>query len=157
MARRRTVDEAGVVTEGTEINAGESWETGVLVLSWEDVMMGCSHPGDGYNVVLHEFAHQLDAEEGLTDGVPPLRSREEYLDWIRVFQMEYDRLCRETAHGVETLIDPYGTESPAEFFAVATESFFEQAREMEAEHPELYRALQLFFRQDPARFEGSST
>ena len=106
---------------------------------------------DGRNLVLHEFAHQLDREDGAVDGTPLLDQRSQYLDWARVFTAEYERLNRDTWIGRPTVLDEYGTTNPAEFFAVATECFFEKPRVLEKRHPELYAELRSYYRQDPAR------
>ena len=139
-----------VVEEGTEVREGESWYRGSMVLSWDDVQRGVSDLSDGENVVLHEFAHQLDDESGEADGTPLLEGRRQWRDWVRVFQAEYEALQEADARGRRTLLDPYGAESPSEFFAVATECFFERPRKLGQRHPELYDQLRRYFRQDPA-------
>src|SRR2546427_1768605 len=129
---------------------GESWRDGVVVISWDDTVRGARNPADGENVVLHEFAHQLDAEDGVTDGariLPPSALR----TWGGVLSEEYERLRRDAAHDRGSVLDEYGATNKAEFFAVATETFFEKPVQLEREHPELYRQLQQFYRQDPAR------
>ncbi len=140
----------GVVTEGIQARSGESWSFGNVVLSWRDVLL-CSSPNrTGRNVVLHEFAHQLDSESGSNEGAPVLPRPEMYADWARVLGREYQSLIAAAEWGLPTLLDPYGATSPAEFFAVATECFFEKPVEMSLMHPELYDQLRLFYRQDPA-------
>ena len=151
-APSRTVSGAGVVTEGEQGRAGEAWHHGAIVLSWDDVRRGASDPRDGHNVVLHEFAHALDMQDGYADGMPPLPSRSLIAPWVRILGGEYETLQREVARRHRTVLDPYGATNPAEFFAVATETFFEKPRQLRAKHPELYAELREFYSQDPARF-----
>ena len=139
----------GMVVEKTAVE-GESWHRGPIVLSWQHVLAGAGRAADGENVVLHEFAHHLDELYGGADGVPPLGSRREYQDWHDVTSQEFERLVRQSKRGTATLLDHYGAEDKAEFFAVATEVFFEQPAEMRRRHPELYAILEKFYRQDPA-------
>src|SRR5216117_3637823 len=129
---------------------GESWRDGVVVISWDDTVRGARNPADGENVVLHEFAHQLDAEDGVTDGVPMLAPGA-LRTWGRVLSAEYERLRQDAAHDRPSALDSYGASNRAEFFAVATETFFEKPDQLEREHPELYGQLHQFYRQDPAR------
>lgn len=129
---------------------GEAWHGGPVILSWNDVLRGSEVPDDGTNVVLHEFAHVLDMHDKEADGVPPLDSGEQYRTWKHVMSDEYQRLVRRTVHGRPTLLNQYGATNEAEFFAVATECFFEEAVDMQIEHPELYDVLKAFYRQDPA-------
>src|SRR5216117_4049900 len=129
---------------------GESWGDGVVVISWDDTVRGARNPADGENVVLHEFAHQLDAEDGVTDGAP-LLAPSAVRTWGGVLSAEYERLRRDAADNRRSALDEYGATNKAEFFAVATETFFEKPVQLEREHPELYGQLQQFYRQDPAR------
>ncbi len=129
---------------------GESWGDGVVVISWDDTIRGARNPVDGENVVLHEFAHQLDAEDGVTDGAP-LLGPSALRTWGGVLSEEYERLRRDIAHDRGSALDDYGATNKAEFFAVATETFFEKPLQLEREHPELYGQLQQFYQQDPAR------
>jgi hypothetical protein len=140
----------GTVVEGWQGRLGESWTQGYVVLSWDEVLRDASDIHDGRNVVFHEFAHQLDSESGAAEGAPLLPESSMYDDWARVFGAEYQALCDNVERDEPTLLDAYGTVSPAEFFAVATEFFFELPLELEAHHPELYGQLKLFYRQDPA-------
>jgi Mlc titration factor MtfA (ptsG expression regulator) len=142
---------SGLALEGENVHLGESWTSGIVVLAWDDVLMGASDVQDGRNLVLHEFAHQLDREDGAVDGAPLLNQRSQYVTWARVLGAEYDRLRRESWMGRPTVLDEYGTTDPAEFFAVATECFFEKPGLLEKRHPELYSELKGFYRQDPAR------
>lgn len=143
----------GIVVEGRQVRLGESWGRGLLVLAWDAVLRTASDVHDGHNVVLHEFAHQLDAESGSTEGAPILPRRSMYVAWARVLEAEYDDLLDDVTHHRDTVLDGYGATSPAEFFAVATESFFETPGRLKARHPELYEQLRLFYQQDPAAFE----
>ncbi len=149
VGERQLWDEAGVITEGPEPRVGESWGHGTVVLSWKDVLLDAASPDDAYNVVFHEFAHQLDQEEGITGDEGFLPGLPQGARWRKVFEDEYGRLMADDAAGRRTLLDPYGAESPAEFFAVATETFFEMPGEMRRQHPELYEALSQYYRQDP--------
>ena len=146
-------EEGGIVSEGMDDRLGESWSAGVIVLSWDGVRHGVADAGDGENLVLHEFAHQLDDEGGDADGVPLLARGHDGVRWSQVLGAEFERLREADERGEDTLLDPYGAETPAEFFAVATEYFFERSAELEALHPELYAELRAYFRQDPARWE----
>ena len=149
------MDESGVVTTGTDRRSGESWEQGTLVLSWEDVQMAGVDGEGAYNVVLHEFAHQLDAEDGITTGVTLLPKRSRCRIWEETLNHEFEQLRKDTENGRPTVLDPYGAESPAEFFAVATETFFEMPQLLKDRHPELYGALARYYRQDPAQWPAA--
>lgn len=140
----------GVVEEGESVRLGEAWMGGVAVISWEDVRRGASDASDGVNVVLHEFAHLLDFEDGLADGTPPLADRGQYVTWARVLEDEYHQLRRDAALGRESVLDHYGATNPAEFFAVATECFFEKPVPLRRKHRELYEVLKTYYRLDPA-------
>jgi len=129
---------------------GESWGDGVVVISWDDAVRGARNPVDGDNVVLHEFAHQLDAEDGAADGAPILAPGA-LRTWGGVLSEEYERLRRDAADDRRSALDDYGATNKAEFFAVATEAFFEKPVQLEREHPALYTQLRQFYRQDPAR------
>ena len=129
---------------------GESWGDGVVVISWDDAVRGARNPVDGDNVVLHEFAHQLDAEDGAADGAPILPPGA-LRTWGGVLSEEYERLRRDAADDRRSALDDYGATNKAEFFAVATEAFFEKPVQLEREHPALYTQLRQFYRQDPAR------
>jgi Mlc titration factor MtfA (ptsG expression regulator) len=150
VARRTVREPIGLVSERIEPRRGESSTRGAIVLAWDAPRAAASHVGDGRNVVLHEFAHQLDAQEGAVDGRPVLADGERHAAWTRVLGSEYERLRQDASIGRPTLLDRYGATSPAEFFAVATESFFTQPRVLKARHPELYAELRAYYRQDPA-------
>jgi Mlc titration factor MtfA (ptsG expression regulator) len=154
-ANARRQEPGGITVEGPEARAGESWRADTVVLSWDDVRKGASDIHDGHNVVFHEFAHQIDGESGGTEGAPDLGSRSRYVAWARVLGHEFETLREEIRKDHATLLDRYGATNPAEFFAVATECFFERPRALKRLHPELYDQLAGFFRQDPAtRDEG---
>jgi Mlc titration factor MtfA (ptsG expression regulator) len=140
----------GTVIEGPQTRAGESWFRGAVVLSWDDVMRGAADIDDGRNVVFHEFAHQLDSESGANEGAPALGRRSRYLAWARVLGGEYRRLQADMESHRLTLLDTYGATSPAEFFAVVTEAFFEQPVALKRRHAALYAQLASFYGQDPA-------
>ena len=145
----------GVVLEGETARLGEAWKDGVVVLSWDDVRQGASDLHDGHNVVLHEFAHQLDQQDGSADGAPILEHHSQYVTWARVLSEEYDRLRRDTEKGRRDVLDEYGATNPAEFFAVATECFFEKPIPLRRKHPQLYEELKEYYRQDPASLVSS--
>ena len=138
----KTAAGGGLVAEG-QVRLGESWQQGSVVLSWDGVQSGAMNPRDGSNLVLHEFAHQLDQEDGVADGAPILEGG--YVAWARILGEEYRRL----QEGRKSVLDRYGATNPAEFFAVATEAFFEKPHAMKTRHPELYTELSEFYRQDP--------
>ncbi len=146
-------DETGVVTEGEDVLSGQSIETDVIVLSWPDVMSRHGRDGGtiGTNLVLHECAHFLDhVAGGSLSSRPGLRGARS--NWHDVLEAEYTRLCEAVDAGTTSLIDPYGSEDPAEFFAVATEAFFERASALARQNPELYELLREFYALDPARW-----
>jgi Mlc titration factor MtfA (ptsG expression regulator) len=143
----------GVVSEGFA-NSGEAWHNGPVILSWDDVLWGGRRMMDGRNLVLHEFAHVLDMVDGVTDGTPPLKSREAYAQWHRVMTGEYQRLVTDAEFGHATLLNVYGATNVAEFFAVATEAFFEKGAAVLAMHPGLYEVLRGFYGHHPALWQG---
>jgi MtfA peptidase len=145
----------GVVQEGETVRLGEAWKDGVVVLSWDDVSRGASDLHDGHNVVLHEFAHLLDQEDGSADGAPILEHRSQYVTWARVLSDEFDQLRRDTELGRTDVLDGYGATNPAEFFAVATECFFEKPIQLRQKHPQFYEELKTYYRQDPASLVSS--
>jgi Mlc titration factor MtfA (ptsG expression regulator) len=150
---RDTHERAGPlgVVDGTGTAVlGQSWYRGPVILSWSDARDNSRHPRRGHNLVFHEFAHQLDMLDGVINGTPPLGSRQEYDRWKEVMTAEYRRLVSESTHGRATLLDEYGTTNEGEFFAVATECFFDLPEEMRRRHPRLYDLLRDYYRQDPA-------
>lgn len=138
----------GTVASAQHSLLGESWSNGRVVLSWDDVTRGVADFSDGHNVVLHEFAHQLDAESGVTNGAPPLRSNS-YPVWAAVFTENFKDLELRSSRGMPTVMDKYGASNPAEFFAVATETFFEKPRQLYKRRPELYEELKCYYKLDP--------
>jgi len=145
----------GVVLEAETVRLGEAWTSGVAVLSWDDVSRGASDLHDGHNVVLHEFAHLLDFEDDSPNGAPILEHRSHYVTWARVLSDEYQQLRRDTEQGRTGVLDEYGATNPAEFFAVATECFFEKPIPLRRKHPQLYEELKAYYRQDPVSFVSS--
>jgi Mlc titration factor MtfA (ptsG expression regulator) len=142
-------DEAGVVEKRRRVLSGEAWESSRIILSWEDVLEAARCPGEGYNVALHEFAHYLDAE-GLGLGA----GERTIADWADDLAAEFEALLDAVDRGEYTFLDPYAAEDEAEFFAVATEDFFERATELRSAHPRLYSLLQEFYALDPAAWVG---
>lgn len=141
----------GVVGPPTESpHAGEAWLGGEVIFAWDSAFAGGRDGTDGRNPVFHEFAHKLDMLDGYADGTPPLSSREQAEAWRVIATQALQELRDESEARRRTLLDPYGATSPAEFFAVATECFFEQAVQMRELHPGLYEQLRRFYRQDPA-------
>jgi len=148
---RVQADGAGVMQERRHALSGESWSRGQVILSWQDTLDGAAVVDDGRNVVIHEFAHQLDQQTGHANGAPWLgRRRERYARWSAVLGAEFAALGQRTLAQQPSLISDYGATDPAEFFAVASEVFFEQPRQLAAEHPALYHELAGFYRVDPA-------
>ncbi len=141
----------GLIHEHGAGRLGEAHYRGPVVLSWDDVLEEGRDPGLGQNVVYHEFAHQLDMLNGLIDGTPPLEAPEQYQRWREVMTAEYQQLIDASAHGRATLLDQYGTTNEAEFFAVATECFFDKPLPLARRHPRLYEVLRDYYHQDPAR------
>lgn len=141
-----------VVEERRVARLGESWTRDQLVLSWEQVQQDIRNWKDGHNVILHEFAHQLDQEDGQTEGVPILARALDYEVWKQVMAAEYLQLCDRVENGQKTILDSYGATSPAEFFAVATETFFEKPNQLYQKHPSLYELLQRYYRLDPQQW-----
>ncbi|MCB0346499.1 MAG: zinc-dependent peptidase [Bdellovibrionales bacterium] len=135
-----------------QVRLGEAWHRGSVVLSWSDVHSGANDIKDGHNVVLHEFAHLLDFEDGRADGVPPLDHRSSYVSWARVMAAEFERLQLKAASDKKSVLDHYGATNPAEFFAVAVEAFYEKPEQLKRKRPELYEELQAFFKVDPAEW-----
>ncbi len=150
VAKGTRVGLGNVMIEKEEARLGESWTRGTIVLAWDAVQSGASNIHDGHNVVLHEFAHQLDAEDGAMDGAPDLGKRALYTGWAHVLGAEYSELTELCAAHRRSDLDAYAATNPAEFFAVVTETFFEKGAALKRRHPELYAALAQFYKQDPA-------
>jgi Mlc titration factor MtfA (ptsG expression regulator) len=143
---------AGIFSEESQVLLGESWHRGSVVLSWDDVRHGAADIHDGQNVVLHEFAHQIDQSGGRGDSTEVLKSRTRYLAWARVLQKDYEKLRSAAMQNRSDLLRDYAATNPAEFFAVATEYFFEKPRELKNAHPNLYNELKDFYHQDPLTY-----
>jgi Mlc titration factor MtfA (ptsG expression regulator) len=153
VVNRSTVDGAGVQQDQRQALAGESWSQGQVILSWQDTLEGAAVADDGVNVVIHEFAHQLDQENGAAQGAPPPAwgdTRHNAQRWSDVFHAAYAQLQAEARHGVQGLLNHYGAQDPAEFFAVVSEVFFEQAQPLKLEYPALYQELRGYYQVDPA-------
>lgn len=139
----------GVIESTHHSLLGESWSKGKVILAWDHVLHGGRNFADGQNLVLHEFAHQLDAETGMTDGAPVLHTANSYRSWATALSAEYEALQKNARHGKRSLMDHYGATNPAEFFAVATETFFEKPGQMAKHHDELFATLVSYYRIDP--------
>lgn len=144
-----SIDERGVL-HGDAHHLGEAWQTGPVVLAWRAARHGSIDPDDGKNLVLHEFAHKLDMLDGAADGRPPLRARGDGAPWRDTMRREFAALVKADRQGQATLLDGYGASNPAEFFAVATECFFERSIALRERHAELYAVLRRYYGQDPA-------
>ena len=142
----------GTVASGEHSLLGESWSNGKVILSWDDVEKGAADFTDGHNVVLHEFAHQLDAESGSTNGAPPLR-RNSYKAWANIFSESFEDLRASSLRGHQSVMDQYGAKNPAEFFAVATETFFERPDQLYDMYPDLYDELKNYYQIDPRSWD----
>ncbi len=141
-------DSAGIVHHVHTIVSGESWLAGPLILSWQDIVHAVEHPG--HNVVIHEFAHKIDMLNEGANGCPGLHANMSAYTWHDVFSKAYAKFCKQVERGHGLIIDPYAAESPAEFFAVLSEVFFELPLIVKQHFPSVYEQLALFYRQDPA-------
>lgn len=147
----KTLSSDGTIwIDGQSVRLGESWQNGPVVLSWNSVTGGTMNTTDAQNVVLHEFAHQLDQEDGAADGAPILERRSRYAEWARILNAEYKALQKKKEKDGPSVMDTYGATNPAEFFAVATETFFEKPKQMKKNHPGLYEELRDYYKLDPA-------
>ena len=142
------------MVEKESARLGESWTHGNLVLSWRQIENESGDIHRHQNVILHEFAHQLDQLDGYADGTPPLPNRGIYPEWRDVMTREYNHLCAEAEHAVKDVIDWYGATNPAEFFAVTTESFFCNPLALKRAHEKLYELFVEFYELDPAEWQG---
>jgi MtfA peptidase len=149
IVERLRAEPSGILQEQRQVLSGESWSQGQVVLSWEDAIEGAAVVDDGRNVVIHEFAHQLDQEKGYANGAPPLLRRGRLQRWSQVLGEEFGKLQQQAAFGQPSLFSHYGATDPAEFFAVISEVFFEQPQRMASEHPALYGELRNLYRVDP--------
>jgi len=130
--------------------SGQAFQQGPVILVWDAVLRSSRHPELGQNVVYHEFAHKLDMLDGTADGTPPLRNLSEYRDWVIICSREYLRLRHDAEQGKKSFLDVYGATTEAEFFAVATEQFFDSPIRLKEQAPDLYRVLKEYYNQDPA-------
>lgn len=142
----------GTITRGVKGLLGQSWHHGKIILSWDDVTYGAGNIHDGHNVTLHEFAHQLDSETGSANGAP-LLGRNACQSWAHVLTEEFKELQLSLDQRHKTVMDTYGATNPAEFFAVATETFFEKPVQLAKKHPELFTELKNFYRVNPAAWQ----
>lgn len=145
--RHPRTDSTGVVHANADVLSGEAWGRGPVILSWADVMQAGRVPG--HNVVIHEMAHKLDMLNGDANGFPPLPRRVDRRNWSRAFSSAWDRLHALRDAGEALPVDAYALTSPAEFFAVASEEFFERPTALNASLPDVYRQLERFYRQHP--------
>lgn len=152
VAKREVMNELGLVSTDHTALLGESWNQGKVILAWDNVENSVRNLQDGHNVVLHEFAHQLDSESGATNGAPILQTRGAYKSWAHIFSEEFEELQRAASGGSHSLMDRYGAKNPAEFFAVATETFFERPVQMKKNHKELYEELSKYYRLNPVEW-----
>jgi Mlc titration factor MtfA (ptsG expression regulator) len=150
--RRESHRGGGIWEEDDQHSAGlATGRLGAIVIAWDAARHGARRPSDGHDVVLHEFAHELDYQDGHFDGAPPLASAAEYRAWSEALRPEFEKLQAAVEAGEQTVLDAYGATDPAEFFAVLTETFFEKPRELLERHPALYERLRQFYVQDPVR------
>lgn len=138
--------------EEQAVHAGESWPSGAVVLAWDHVKQGAMDLRDGHNIVLHEFAHQLDQEDGRANGAPIFEQRSRYVTWARILSTEYKRLRLNVGLNQRSVMDDYGATNPAEFFAVATETFFEKPKQLKKKELDLYNELKEYYQVDPAEW-----
>lgn len=146
--------EGAVQSHVQQSRLGESWHRGPVVLTWENILNGAKEDKDGHNVVMHEFAHKLDEENVAMDGLPVLSSSSAYKHWAHVLTKEYQLRQQKLLDNKKDVIDSYGASSPAEFFAVVTETFFERPKKLQQLHPELYKEFERYYMLDPTEWEG---
>ena len=147
---QKNIDPYGVISEEVVHRLGESWDRGSVVLAWDSVLHGARNITDGHNVSIHEFAHQLDQEDGAADGAPLYSlSRNELRVWCKVMQEAYMKFTNKVDNRKRTVIDKYGSTNPAEFFAVVTETFFEKPKQLNKKWPELYELMKDYYDLDP--------
>ncbi len=145
-------DHSGVKTQDARVLLGESWTRGQVILSWHHSASGGADFEDGHNLVIHEFAHQLDGESGVTNGAPPLNNEQNYQEWSKVLSEEFQTLQRQAQRGHSSFLDQYGATNPAEFFAVCSEVFFEKPIQLKELHHELYQQLKSYYQIDPSQW-----
>lgn len=153
VVKRVKTDPIGMEQEQRQVLAGESWQQGQVILSWHDSLEGAAGTDDGHNVVVHEFAHQLDQENGPANGAPPDALRQPH--WSDTFAQTFEQVRRgfyDLAEGESPLFNDYALSEPAEFFAVACEVFFERGAALQRQHPGLYAEMAAYFRVDTAQW-----
>lgn len=153
VVNRSSTDFAGVQQDNRQALAGESWTQGQVILSWQDTLEGAAIADDGRNVVIHEFAHQLDQENGKATGAPLPNLGDHRYDaqrWQSVMGQAFAHLQYETQNGIQGLLNHYGAQDPAEFFAVVSEAFFEQGAALAIHYPAVYAELQAYYKVNPA-------
>ncbi|MDM3869888.1 zinc-dependent peptidase [Porticoccus sp. W117] len=153
VAPHQELGEGGVVSHQMQGRAGESWQSDKVVLAWDEALHGVRNFDDGRNLILHEFAHQLDQESGSANGAPLMEKASSYRSWARVLSQEYETLQEDMVRGHSTLLDHYGATNPAEFFAVVTETFYEQPEQMAQQHPALFKQLVGYYKVDPREWQ----
>lgn len=154
MVPEKTQLPGGIVQESVGIRLGEAWQQGPVIVSWANVNR-FSQPGEpGRNLVLHEFAHVLDMNGNAPNGTPILDSNQQYREWRTVMSEEFHALQQSASQGEPTLLDQYGAKDEAEFFAVSTESFFEQPFDLRNHHERLYNLLRDYYLQDPCSWQS---
>lgn len=149
-ATHREMGKDGVVTEYDAVLAGEAWNRDVLVMAWDQVLGTSTDSHASHSIVLHEFAHALDFEDGASNGTPLMCDAELAERWAPVMEEAYEQLKKDADEGQQTVLNVYGAEKPAEFFAIAAEAFFLSPVALQTARPELYDLLKSYFRQDPA-------
>lgn len=147
--RRSYTDEYGVVHQTSRVLAGEAWDSGPLILSWDEVEEDLHTQDHNGNVVIHEFAHKLDMLNGVANGMPPLHKEMSLHSWTQDFSAAYETFCEQVENGEPTVVDSYAAENPAEFFAVISEGFFIAPESLQEAFPQIYAQLKAFYRQDP--------
>jgi Mlc titration factor MtfA (ptsG expression regulator) len=148
--RRETQD--GLIVGRESRHAGEAWQGGQVVLSWQDVVSDSRHPADGRNLVIHEFAHCLDGLDGEMGGSLTFDDPATALRWQHVCTSEFEALGAAAQRGQSTLLDYYGATNLAEFFAVCSETFFEKPRQLKQRHSELFDLLVRYYHVDPIKW-----
>lgn len=155
VAAGRSVVGANSVVEGEQsVRLGEAWQDGEVVLAWDHAKSGSLNFDDGQNVILHEFSHKLDQASGSANGAPILKDRSSYKTWGMVLNHDFRELREEVEHHKKDVIDSYGATNPAEFFAVATETFFERPKRLRQTHPELFNELKKYYNVNPEEWGG---
>jgi len=149
-------DSMGNPTKERTTRLGESWSNGTVILAWDSVASGAQNIFDGRNVTFHEFAHQLDQENSQSDGIPFLHTPQAYHTWAEVLNEGFEKLIDKAERGKRSVMDHYGATNRAEYFAVATECFFEKPRQMKKKHPKLYELLHKYYQLDPLAWIAKS-